>query len=149
VNSGLIEGTFVALSFDPGGTHTVINSGTIRVVANNSAINANNGVEKITNRGLIAGDVHLGAGDDTFTNFQKVGTKIIAGKVQGAIDLGDGNDTFNGGAGAELVTDGNGSDIYKLGASNDVYIATGNTGTDGTDTIDGVTCPHLFGPLIT
>ncbi len=144
-NSGLIEGDNVGISFDLNfGLHKVTNSGTIRSLTTpgNFAIFAGvtSGIEQIVNRGTITGDIQLGGDNDTFTNFQKVGTKTIAGKVQGIIDLGTGNDTFNGGAYAETVKDGDGADSTKLGAGNDTYIAIGSTfALDGIDTVDGGT----------
>ena len=51
--------------------------------------------------------------------------------------LGDGDDLFTGGAKAESVKDGNGTDTVKLGAGKDTYIATGHSGTDGSDVVDG------------
>lgn len=94
-------------------------------------------VDKIVNSGTIDGVVDLFDGNDVFTNFLKVGKKIVAGSVVGQIDLGDGNDTFKGGAKGETVQDGNGADTIILGSGNDTYIATGNAGTDGTDIVNG------------
>jgi Ca2+-binding RTX toxin-like protein len=58
------------------------------------------------------------------------------GKISGIIDLEDGDDIFTGGNNAETVRDHNGADTTKLGGGNDRYIATGNSGADGIDSID-------------
>lgn len=88
-------------------------------------------VDTLMNTGTITGTVNTGDGADTFTN---------TGTVTGIIDLGKGADTYKGSAKAETVTDNDGADSYKLGAGNDTFIAIGATlGSDGIDTIDGVT----------
>ena len=56
------------------------------------------------------------------------------------IDLGRGDDTFTGGAKAEHVRDGDGTNnSYKLGDGNDTFIAvkTGGGGDSNTDNVDG------------
>src|SRR4029079_10065171 len=128
LRSGIIEGGLEAIEIGGLGTHKISNAGTI---ANydiaQDAIVAGNGIEKVTNWGVIKGNhfnggVELGDGADTFTNFKKIGGVIKHGTVTGVIDLGAGDDFFNGGKNAEKVRDGAGTDIYKLGAGNDTYL---------------------------
>src|SRR4029079_10936963 len=80
--------------------------------------------------------IDLGAGDDHFTNFKKIGNKVVSGALLGFADLGDGNDTFLGGHKKEAVIDAGGSDTYKLGGGGDTYIAK-NGGSDGNDIVSG------------
>jgi Ca2+-binding RTX toxin-like protein len=128
VNSGIF--------FDRIGTNTLVNAGSVTgsfEAIRTSSFDAS--VEQIKNSGVLNGDVFLGLGNDVFTNFQKIGTKVRAGTVIGTIDLGQGNDTFRGGSKAEIVRDGLGADIYKFGGGNDTYIAAHGGGTDGADTV--------------
>jgi Ca2+-binding RTX toxin-like protein len=131
VNSGLIQGGLTGLNL-ANGLHTIINSGTIR---GGDAISSG-GENHLTNSGRIDGNVVFGSVVDTFADFKKVGHVIKNGTVSGVIDLGSGDDHFTGGANSETVSDGNGTDVYKLGGGNDTYHAlTG--GSDGTDTVNG------------
>ncbi len=106
-----------ARSGGSGGTHTIINSGTIDAPV--AIFSANNFViEKVTNSGTIHGDVSLGGESDVFTDFIKIkkhGKTITNhGVVDGTIDLGNDNDIFKGGNNAETVQDGHGADTYLL-----------------------------------
>jgi hypothetical protein len=135
-NSGVIDATSVAISLDGAGTHTIVNSGTI---FGPQAIFGQDdtfvGVDLVTNSGTVTGSVSLGLGDDVFTNFAKIGSKIKDGHVNGTILLGAGDDHFNGGKFAETVGDSAGADVYKLGGGNDFF---GYDGTaSGNDTVDG------------
>jgi len=147
-NNNLIEGTLTLGA----GLNTVTNNKTI-----NLDVVGGGGNDTVTNKGTIGGDVDLGAGSNKVTNSGKilggvltggaddtyVGSALngagllVNGSVTGTIQLGDGADKVTGGALAEIVSDGNGGDTYKLGGGNDTYIATGASGTDGTDIIDG------------
>ncbi len=143
VNSGTISSlTDNGVQLQGAGVHTIVNSGTIFAerLAHYAILGQTSsfvGIEKVTNSGTLNGDVDLGLGDDVFTNFAKVGKKVKYGIVHGLIDLGDGNDSFNGGKQGETVTDGPGSDIYKLGAGNDLFSATPISGVSGDDIVDG------------
>ena len=112
------------------GKNSFTNTGSVGSV--DGGLNA----DKIINSGTIGGGVDLSDGDDVFTNFAKKGHKLISGSVSGQIDLGAGDDHFNGGAKAETVKDGDGSDTITFGAGNDTYIATG-AATDGSDVVNG------------
>lgn len=125
------------------GTHTLVNAGSI-TGGTEAIVASGDSLEQIKNSGAIDGDVFLGLGNDVFTNFQKVGTKIVAGTVIGSIDLGEGSDAFKGGSKAEIVNDGDGADIYKFGGGNDTYIAAHGGGTDGADSVDGSTGTDLY-----
>jgi Ca2+-binding RTX toxin-like protein len=156
-NSGTIGGEVTAGT----GADTVTNSKTIA-----GDVNLGDGINKLTNSGTITGNVTSGTGNDTITNSKTIGGDVTLGNgtnalinsgtivgavtggagvdavkntgtIAGLMDLGDDNDSFTGGGKAETVRSGNGADIVKLGGGNDIYIATGNSGTDGADIIDG------------
>lgn len=127
-----------------GGTNTFTNSGSI-----GHDVLIEDGTNTITNSGTIGGGVQLGAGTNTLTNTGTIGgdvwdgggtdTVTSTGKILGVVDLGVGNDVFTGGKNVETVLDGDGADTNKLGGGNDIYVATGHSGTDGIDTIDAGT----------
>ncbi len=148
------------------GNNSVVNTGSIGVDINGDSIITGSGADAITNAartslkvgtgGTISGDVITGDGDDTVNNYiafkykalkysatkhkyvSLLKTGTASGQINGVVDLGDGNDTFNGGAYAEKVKDGNGGDIYRLGAGDDHYVATGAAANlDSYDLIDG------------
>jgi hypothetical protein len=139
------------------GANTLTNSGTIGVdglsasiyggalvdtITNSKTIQGDvlllAGNDTLTNSGHIAGKVEMGADNDVFTNFRIVKKVQVNGTLAQAADLGAGNDRFSGGANAETVVDGDGSDVYSLAAGNDMYIAVGATlGNDLNDTVDG------------
>ncbi len=70
MNSGAIispDRGILFSSIQGGGTHTIVNSGSIEAllaIENLSAI----GIERVTNSGQIVGTINLGGGDDSFTN---------------------------------------------------------------------------------
>jgi hypothetical protein len=112
----------IATGIDLGdGNNKIVNSGTV-----GANVTGGDGNDTVINSGTVA-SVILGKGNDVFTN---------SGKFINAT-LGDGDDKFNGSAKNEIIIDGNGADITKLGGGDDKYIATGATATDGADTIDG------------
>ena len=142
INSGMIaEG----IDLGGGSANMVDNSGTID--GDVSFIAFDGGNDTVTNSGLITGGVFLGDRGDTLNNSGTI-TGVVLGqdgadtvtntaRILDVINLGNGNDTFNGGISAETVHDHNGADTVKLGGGSDTYIATGHTGTDGIDTIEG------------
>ncbi|HEY8277671.1 MAG TPA: calcium-binding protein, partial [Methyloceanibacter sp.] len=124
---------------------TNLKGGIIASPRSQAALVGDNGNETIVNAGRIGAvdatfgiflTVDLGAGDDHFTNFKKIGNKVVSGALLGFADLGDGNDTFLGARKKEAVIDGGGSDTYKLGGGGDTYIAK-NGGSDGNDIVSG------------
>jgi serralysin len=136
-NAGVItagEGDW-AILLNGSGAHKVTNSGVLEgsIVASSSQANG----ETILNSGLVDGEVHLGAGGDSFTNVRTVNGTVVSGTVRGVIDMGSGNDRLIGGDKAETVMDGNGTDIVALGGGNDLYKAVGADGADGADTVAG------------
>jgi Ca2+-binding RTX toxin-like protein len=142
-NTGTIASSTRGIEFSStqgGGTHTIVNSGLIEAFTAIENLSAT-GIERVTNSGTIIGNIDLGGGNDSFTDFAKVKVKgklvTKQGTVDGIVDLGDGNDSFKGGNNAETVRDGQGADTYKLGGGNDILIAAPDTGSDGVDTIDG------------
>jgi hypothetical protein len=131
---------------------TVTNSG---IVQTNIALGSGN--NKLTNSGKVGGNIVGGVNNDTIINSGTVssittdkGDDIVTntGTVLAAIMLEDGNDKFNGGAKAEIVFDGNGSDTIKLGGGSDHYTATGADGTDGIDSIDGGAGVDLYNSFL-
>jgi Ca2+-binding RTX toxin-like protein len=131
-NSGLLEAIAAnTIRIIGGGTHTIINSG--RMVSDVDAVlqASGGGVEKMTNSGVIENALLFGDGNDTLTNFAKVGKKIVNGHIQGRIDMGTGNDIVTGGAIGEFVVDGGGRDTYNLGGGTDYLVAVGTGSGDG------------------
>src|SRR4029078_3854298 len=84
-NGGSIQGLGgggAGVVFSAGGTHQVINTGTI--IGTNLSIFDSDGLssDKVTNLGSLQGGVALNGGNDILTN---------SGLVSGFVDLGDGN----------------------------------------------------------
>lgn len=100
------------------------NEGTIASNAG-TAIDMGGGGDRLLNRGTIAGDVLLGAGDDGYLG-------IDEGTVDGLIDLGDGQDTFDGNDTAETVAAGAGRDIMKGNGGIDTFVFRATT-----DSVEG------------
>lgn len=92
---GEIVGFFVGMLAE--GNATIVNHGSIRVTTTgevggflgmaSGAISGGVGVQKVTNDGMIVGNVLLGAGNDTFNT--------IGGVLKGKVYGGEGNDTFS------------------------------------------------------
>jgi Ca2+-binding RTX toxin-like protein len=113
---------------------SLVNFGTISGGNSISAV----GPTHITNAGVLVGDVRCYSGNDSFTDFKKVGGVIKSGTVVGLVDLGDGDDHFNGGAHAETFRDSPGTENCKLGGGNDTYLAVlVPSNPDGADIISG------------
>lgn len=90
-----------------------------------------------TNRGLFAGNAHLGLGNDTFNGvggddvhiFGDGGNdRFFGGAFGDTFDGGVGNDILNGGGGNDKLLGGAGIDTLNGGLGNDTL--TGGTGTD-------------------
>ena len=102
------------------GRSTITNSGS--VTGGTGAMLGSAGMDLVTNRGTITGDVLLGSGNDVFQ-----GTE---GRHAGTLDGGAGDDRLEGGISRDLIRGGAGNDTLS-----------GNGGTDrldggaGTDTI--------------
>lgn len=137
-NVGLLEGyNFDAVTLGGSGIFSLFNSGIIRAPEGSNSISALSNVEShLTNIGTVIGNVALGALNDTFINFKKVGGIIKNGIVNGVIDLGAGDDLFKGGAKAETLRDNSGTDSYSFGGGNDVYLADFAGNDDGLDSIN-------------
>ena len=126
------------------GTNAFLNTGTI-----GGRVNGGSGNDTVNNTRTMGDDVRLGDGTNTLTNSGTIALNVRGGSgidtvtdtgiIAGIVDLLGGNDKFTGGKSVETVKDGDGADTVKLGGNDDRYIATGNTGTDGHDTIDGGT----------
>jgi Ca2+-binding RTX toxin-like protein len=151
VNSGTIDGDdFAIVDFNDLSTDTVINSGTLlsnvslgggdddlRNSGRTASVTLGGGADVLVNWGTIDGNVLAREGDDTITNFKKIGKKTVSGTISGEITLDEGNDIFNGGNKVETIRDGAGADIIKLRGGNETYTATFGIGTDGHDAING------------
>lgn len=136
-NSGTITGDIVLGN----GVNSFTNNGTLEGTVN-GGVNADtftnskvmqhgvflgDGADVMKNSGTIVGSVEMGAGNDKVVN---TGSLL-------SVDLGDGDDEYTGGNFLDYVRDGNGLDKIKLGGNSDYYIATGSSGKDGADIIDG------------
>ena len=106
INTGTIHGSFNAIRASAG-AFSLANQGTlIGDVVSFAAAAA----DTIVNAGKIMGDVHLGAGGDTFNGvggasgsiYGEAGAdRLIGGSSGDRMDGGDGSDTLTGGAGAD------------------------------------------------
>jgi Ca2+-binding RTX toxin-like protein len=133
-NSGQIDGAIVFDIFQTGelyGNFNLTNSGWINgsILVNDQLLT----VDKITNNGVINGDISLAGGLDVYDGSE--------GSVTGSVHGGAGDDKLTGGAAADslLGDDGNdtisggaGNDMLTGGAGNDVFLF--NAG-DGSDTV--------------
>lgn len=130
-----------AIFIGRGGQHTIVNKGVIFAesgVAIQELSISGVGLEKVANSGFIHGQVYLGDGADTFTNFVKINKIIVNGTVDNLINMGAGDDIFAGGSSAESVVDEGGKDTYKLGGGADTFFAVGSNAADGNvDTVNG------------
>ena len=132
VNDGVIFGD-KALLLIGDSTFSIRNSGTIQAA---TAIDISFGTSRDTviNSGQIIGTVNLGANDDRFDN--------RGGRIADSVDLGTGNDTYTaGGAGAEVVEGGAGTDVLDLrhlgAATLAVFSNAPNAGSVAGDTFTG------------
>jgi Ca2+-binding RTX toxin-like protein len=125
VNTGIIDGTKVAISHGGSGitteTLTVLNSGTIsggeKAYDSLSSVIAK---DEITNTGKMIGDAYLGGGDDLYDGrlgtidgdvFGDIGNdRLYAGAGNNRLFGQDGGDTLMGGAGADYLSGGTGTD---------------------------------------
>jgi hypothetical protein len=137
-NAGVIEGTGatsdgISISFSE--KQTIVNTGIITQTGGSGfGINSSfNSKDIIINSGTIS-SLFLGDGNDSVTNFQTVGLKVVSGHIATSL-LGTGNDVFKGGKFAEDVSDGDGADRITLGSGNDT-VRQINT-NDGIDRLDG------------
>src|SRR5262249_32652711 len=135
VANGDTEGAIVApsavgMGTNDGDTEILINDGVIRA-HNGPAIAGFDGIEKITNTGVIDGSVTLGAGNARFDSHQ--------GTIDGAIFGGDGNDTLVGSNDADVLIGGKGTDDMTGGGGNDVFVFDAEPDKKNADTITGFT----------
>lgn len=114
VNHGYVEGDSAAVQFKlSGGTvGTLINTG--HLVAANNAIYGSAGDERITNRGIIDGDVQLFGGNDVFSD--------RFGHVNGVVAGGEGNDTYIMRGPAFAVTEGMGQGFDTIKSSHTINL---------------------------
>jgi Ca2+-binding RTX toxin-like protein len=131
-NTGLITGTNYGILAGGTGLDVIVNAGVIQ--GTRFALDLSDGVSKVTNTGVLAGGVDMGAGDDTFN-----GTHGVQFDVFG----NNGNDTIAGGMGDEHLDGGTGTDQLRgFGGDDFVYGDTGNdllSGGLGDDTVSGGT----------
>lgn len=100
------------------GTSRITNSGTIH--GGEGAILGSAGADTVINRGIIEGDVRLGAGDDVFDG--------SAYGSQGMIHGGAGNDSLVGGDTGESLFGGSGNDTLNGSPGSDAF--DGGAGVD-------------------
>lgn len=79
-----------------------------KVESPNASYLGGESMDKVTNRGTMIGDVHLGGGDDTYIG--------RSGRVTGSILGGNGDDRFVPGGSAEQIDGGDGIDTLDLSA---------------------------------
>lgn len=129
-NSGVIEGSNYGVYQQDIGGGTIFNSGRIAGVV--EALHLSNGADRVTNAGVLAGDVKLGEGADTF---------LGASGTQDWVYGEAGNDSIVGGAGDERLDGGTENDALRGNGGEDRM--WGQTGVDtlvggiGDDTADG------------
>lgn len=108
-------------SIQGGGTHTIVNSGSLEALAAIENLSAT-GIEHVTNSGKIVGTINLGGGEDSINNSGTVGDCYLGdgndsftntGTMTGVVDFGTGNDKFtNGGFISAFVDLGEGNDVF-------------------------------------
>ncbi|GHC46007.1 calcium-binding protein [Neogemmobacter tilapiae] len=99
------------------------NSGTIRGAT--AALHLSEGADRVTNSGLLSGQVRLAGGDDWLDS--------RTGRITGLIDGGAGNDTIRATASGDEIRGGAGADLLTGGAGVDVFLfEAGSTGTGKT-----------------
>ena len=147
VNAGSIYGGNIGIDASNDYEHVVRNSGLIH--GGSYSILGSSRADSITNSGTLRGDLSLGRGLNTVTNFGIIDGNISAGAdrdvvknpsiITGVVDLGGGDDSFTGGYDTDIVVDGAGADLVKLGNGDDFYFGIGsfNQADDGADSIDG------------
>jgi len=105
INTGTISGE---MGIGVGGDLTLVNSGLIKGTGGVAIATVPDGLSrKITNTGVIDGDIRLSGGHDLYDG--------RGGRVNGAIHLGAGNDTAFGGAGSEAFWLGEGINFVDGG----------------------------------
>jgi hypothetical protein len=131
-NGGTVEGQVTGGS----GNDTLTNSKLI-----DNLVNLGAGNNKVTNSGAINGDLTTGTGNDVIKS---------TGSVEGYINSGSGDDQVTCGNDSDLIIDGTGNDIYKLGGGND-YIRWAASGKDlidgGAGTFDQIGAEGLSGNI--
>jgi Ca2+-binding RTX toxin-like protein len=138
-NSGSISGFVSGVATQAGNFQsdapvTITNTGTI--FGPDDSILLTGGDDRVTNRGLLDGDVSTGGNADTIDN--------RGGRIEGAVSMGDGSDLFDnrGGSVFESFIDlGAGDDIFRPGAETENV-----EGGDGTD--DRIDLRHGSGGVI-
>ncbi|MEI6799866.1 MAG: calcium-binding protein [Pseudomonadota bacterium] len=116
-NSGTISGDETAVKITAAGSFALMNAGLIQ----GDILSTGDSRDVVRNSGTIAGDVSLGAGNDSYGG----------GRLQGDLDMGSGNDRVDarGFAVSGEITDTSGSDTYLVDSSRTRITDTG-TGTD-------------------
>ena len=117
-NSGQIAGQ-LAVKMTGAGTYVVSNAGVIQ----GDILSTGDSRDTVLNSGTIAGDVHLGAGNDSFAG----------GHLHGDLDMGLGNDRTDarGHAVSGVILDAGGADTYLV---DNAQTRIADTGT-GRDTV--------------
>jgi Ca2+-binding RTX toxin-like protein len=107
-NSGSIIGTDIGISHSFFGDYNSVlnltNSGLIQ--GDQFSVSCGAGIDTVTNRGTLDGNVSMGDGADSFNN--------RGGTVYGTIDLGLGGDWFTAGISVETVIGGAGTDTLNF-----------------------------------
>lgn len=119
VNAGtILAGTGYAIRLIGDFDDTIVNSGTI-LSTGIAAIDAGAGDDRVVNRGVIAGPINLGVGNDVYAGADGVGLLdgvfVDGGAGDDVIAAGLGADTIVGGFGVDRMTGGEGDDRFVFG----------------------------------
>jgi serralysin len=123
----------VSLASSSGQTLSFLNTGTVKGTGVTYTVSGGSGSDRVTNKGMIIGNIQLGTGDDFYDG--------RGGTVKGQILLsdgndiaygGDGDDTFQGELGNDFLDGGAGADTFfhASGGSADKDTVYGGTGVD-------------------
>lgn len=141
-NSGLIVGGGIGVRSTNGGDVVLTNTGTVQST-NGLCYDGDTGIEKITNKGLMIGNISFDGGNDTYDGRSG---RLIANGTGGEVFGDAGNDTllggkfvdrFDGGADNDKLTGGLAKDILTGGTGLDQFIF--NSKTECGDTITDFT----------
>lgn len=115
INRGLVVSVYATAIFSDSFANVGLilqNSGTIR--GGQAALDISNGADRVTNTGLLSGDVKLNGGNDWLDS--------RSGRISGLIDAGAGNDTIRATSGNDEIRGGEGADLLTGGAGADVFL---------------------------
>lgn len=156
-NAGEIQGSAIGYFQDGAGSSVVSNSG--RIFGSIYSISTGNNADRVTNSGVLAGEVLLNGGADSFFGQSGVqeavlgeagNDSLVGGASDEMLDGGPDNDTLRGNGGEDRLLGQAGVDVLVGGAGEDT--ADGGIGADwvyggaGDDVLGGAADnDHLIG----